>query len=191
MTQDNQISIYLSIHLCTSPLLAEGSQQQRSRRGPAAFADAGDCPTNAHPDKIRVDLGSLAGGGLYQVSEAHGDDHSISSLHLFNLPLHGGSDLAYDLSADPAKVVASYREGPTDPSLQLDGLIPLLEAAGRAPVELPALDAWLPDCSASDPEAHSRGVAIHNELAALIVEEGERARREIGASPRGLSVCLL
>lgn len=138
-----------------------------------------------------MDLDSLTGGGLFQVLEAHDDTNKISSLHVFNLPMLGGADLAYDLSADPAKVVADYRETPADPSLQLDGLLPLLEAAGRAPVELPALEPWLPDFSVTDPERHRRAVAIHNELAALIVEEGERAVREIGASLRGLLCCVL
>lgn len=169
-------------------LVAEASQRQQPRRAnEAADDDVDDIPTNARPEKIQLSAAALAGSGLFHVCEAHGDTSKISALNVFNLPVRGGADLAYDLSADPAQVIADYRESPADPSLNLEGLLPLLQAAAAAPVEMPVLDAYLPQPSEAD-------AALHRELEALIAEQRARVVRAIGALPAcealSTSICL-
>lgn len=160
----------------------EAGQTGRGKRAQERKHDDGNCPTNADPKSISLPESDVTGGPLLHTMEPDKDGNKISSLHLFSLPVHGGADLAYDLSEDPAQVVAAYEEVLGTEPARLEGLLPLLQAAADAPLEIEGLDAWLP-------EPTEEALAMHQQLAKMIEAEGARQVRAIGARrPRTCTV---
>lgn len=162
----------------------EPDEPGRSKRTNARKVDDDDCPTNAKPKDITLPDPSgedIIGGPLFHTFVADGDGNKLTSMHMFNLPLCGGADLAYDLAADPRQLVEDYEEAVGTEPPRIEALLPVLRAAAAAPLELEALDPWLPDASEDE-------VTAHRELVELIIAEGERQLREFGAH-RGAVRC--